>query len=80
MVINAHFEYLCAGSQVITTNNYSLTPRYLKPINCLHKIQEWTKIAVDLAMKAKNKYHSLRAETDNIFIAGSIINKIKVTK
>lgn len=78
MVINAHYEYLLAGSTIITTNNYALTPRYLKPINCTDKLSEWTKLACQLANKARQRYinyrarNSTKSENRSILIAGSI--------
>eukprot|EP01084_Bolivina_argentea_P140301 246699_1 len=57
MVIDAHYEYLLSGVDVITTNNYAITPRYLKPIKCDHMISDWTKTSILLARKGIQKFN-----------------------
>lgn len=73
LVLRAHREYLEAGSNVITTSNYAVIPGYLRKENKGEQIEPLTKLAVQLAQKARLQF--LAAQTDQspaIRIAGSI--------
>ena len=58
MVTQCHLEFLNAGSTIITTNNYAITPKTSSPINRQQDIAELTKTAIDLAVDARNIYYT----------------------
>ena len=66
-VINAHLDYLYAGSHVITTCNYCISPGYMEPIGWIDKLDDFTRVAVNLAKKAKELHGK-----SNILIAGCV--------
>ena len=76
MVTETHLDFLNAGSRIITTNNYAVTPGVLKSINQHENIAQLTKIAVDLAKDARAMFYKQisdkNANRDEILIAGSV--------
>lgn len=51
-VVDVHAAYIEAGADVLTTNNYSVTPPILAREGMEHRVEELTELAVDLAEKA----------------------------
>ena len=79
LVIKAHFEYFCAGSNVIITNNYTITPRYLNQIDALSDLEKLTKCCVTLAKRARRKYleFTMNQPQHPLWIVGSIPPLVK---
>jgi len=51
-VVDVHAAYIEAGADVLTINNYSVTPPILAREGMEHRVEELTGLAVDLAEKA----------------------------
>jgi S-methylmethionine-dependent homocysteine/selenocysteine methylase len=51
-VVDVHAAYIDAGADVLTINNYSVTPPILAREDMEHRVEELTGLAVDLAEKA----------------------------
>lgn len=51
-VVDVHAAYIEAGADVLTINNYSVTPAILAREGMEHRVEELTELAVDLAEKA----------------------------
>ncbi len=51
-VVDVHVAYIDAGADVLTVNNYSVTPPMLAREGMEHRVEELTGLAVDLAEKA----------------------------
>ncbi len=51
-VVDVHVAYIEAGADVLTVNNYSVTPPILAREGMEHRVEELTELAVDLAEKA----------------------------
>jgi S-methylmethionine-dependent homocysteine/selenocysteine methylase len=51
-VVSVHADYIEAGADVLTTNNYSVTPPILARQGMEDRVEELTGLAVDLAEKA----------------------------
>lgn len=51
-VVDVHVAYIEAGADVLTINNYSVTPNLLAREGMDHRVEELTEVAVDLAEKA----------------------------
>lgn len=51
-VIAVHADYIQAGADVITINNYSVTPQLLARAGMEHRVEELTSLAIDLAERA----------------------------
>jgi homocysteine S-methyltransferase len=54
-VVEVHRDYIEAGSEVITANNYAVTPPLLKRDGLDDRFEELTGIAVDLALRARDE-------------------------
>lgn len=72
IIIDAHKEYIKAGSNIITTNNYAVQPNYYRKnfIDWQERIIEDTKTAIELALIAK--YETQFSIKSNIFIFGCL--------
>jgi S-methylmethionine-dependent homocysteine/selenocysteine methylase len=51
-VIDVHTDYINAGAEVLTVNNYAVTPPILAREGMEDRVEELTELAVDLAEKA----------------------------
>jgi S-methylmethionine-dependent homocysteine/selenocysteine methylase len=51
-VVDVHADYIEAGADVLTINNYAVTPPILAREGIDHRLEELTELAVDLAEKA----------------------------
>ena len=51
-VVDVHVAYIEAGADVLTINNYAVTPPILAREGMEHRVEELTELAVDLAEKA----------------------------
>lgn len=51
-VVDVHAAYIEAGADVLTINNYAVTPPILAREGMEHRVEELTELAVDLAEKA----------------------------
>ncbi len=51
-VVDVHAAYIEAGADVLTINNYSVTPNLLAREGMAHRVEELTDVAVDLAEQA----------------------------
>jgi S-methylmethionine-dependent homocysteine/selenocysteine methylase len=51
-VVDIHIAYIEAGADVLTINNYTVTPPILAREGMEHRVEELTDLAVDLAEKA----------------------------
>ena len=78
-IIKAHLDYLRAGSRIIITNNYAVTPYCMGKVNDIYNerkinIERLTKLAVDLAYNAKNIYltENKNIKENDVLIAGSL--------
>ena len=63
-IIEVHKDNIAAGCNIITTNNYYVTPTILSRNGIEHKTNELTQLSIDLAKTAKNG-------NKDVFIAGS---------
>ena len=72
MVVDAHLEYLRAGSNVITTHNFAVIPSCMKQVNQQNAIGSLTSTAVRLAMKARDQFLTETHNQNQVLIAGSI--------
>ena len=66
IVFELHRDYIRAGADVITLNNYAVTPVSLDRDNMGHRVRELTLTACELALKAR------RVEGADVLIAGSL--------
>ena len=64
IVKNIHIENIEAGSNVIITNNYYVTPNILKRENLESEFKNLVQCSIDIAKEARSKFN-------NILIAGS---------
>ena len=73
-VIEAHQDYIAAGSDVITTFNYAAVPIFLNNIDCLEEMGRLNELAATLARKAIETYNfEERVEKPRkIWIAGAL--------
>jgi len=71
-VIDIHFDYLNAGSDIIQTNTFGANPSKLGAYKLEQKIEEINKNAVSAAREAIEKYESSSASKIPHFIAGDI--------
>jgi len=51
-VIAVHVDYIEAGADVLTINNYAVTPQLLERARMAHRVEELTSLAIDLAEEA----------------------------
>jgi S-methylmethionine-dependent homocysteine/selenocysteine methylase len=51
-VVSVHHDYIGAGADVLTINNYSVTPQLLDRVGMADRVEELTHLAVDLAERA----------------------------
>lgn len=65
-VVKVHGDYIDAGADILTINNYMVTPPLLGRKGLEHEVESLTRLAVDLAKQAK------RAKSSNVRIAGSL--------
>jgi len=63
-IIEVHKDNIAAGCNIITTNNYYVTPTILSRNGIEHKTNELTQLSIDLAKTAKNG-------NKDVLIAGS---------
>ena len=54
-VVAVHRAYLAAGADVVTANNYAVTPPLLARVGCGERLEEWTRTAVALARRAREE-------------------------
>jgi S-methylmethionine-dependent homocysteine/selenocysteine methylase len=54
-VLDVHRDYIGAGADVITVNNYAVTPPLLAREELEHRVEELTVRAVDLAQRARDE-------------------------
>ena len=66
LVVEIHREYIDAGAVVITTNNYSTIPSYLRKAGMQGRYRELTRLAATLARRA------VRESGKDIAVAGSL--------
>ncbi|MYD98982.1 MAG: homocysteine S-methyltransferase family protein [Gammaproteobacteria bacterium] len=66
LVVEIHCEYIDAGAEVITTNNYSTIPSYLGKADMEDQYRELTKLAATLARRA------VRESGKDAAVAGSL--------
>lgn len=55
IVEQIHYDYINAGAEYITINNYSLTQPILSRANIENRLTELTSLSIDLAINAKNR-------------------------
>jgi len=55
-ILEIHLANILAGCNVITTNNYYVTPDILKRENLENKFEELTQRSIDLALEAKKEH------------------------
>lgn len=65
-VVDLHRAYLAAGADVITANNYAVTPRLLAREGLASRVEELTRRAAQLAARARDR------EGSDARIAGSL--------
>ena len=51
-VESVHHDYITAGADVVTINNYSVTPQLLERVGMADRVEELTHLAVDLVERA----------------------------
>ena len=66
IVKEIHKDYISAGAEIITTNNYAVTQNLLERENLGHKLEELTSLSIDIAKEAKKE------SGKNIKIAASL--------
>eukprot|EP01084_Bolivina_argentea_P309106 534629_1 len=72
LVSECHLNFLNAGSKIITTNNYGITPRLLEFIPNLN-IAKSVSVTVDLANTARETFYEQNKNiNDTILIAGCL--------
>lgn len=71
-VVQAHLDFLNAGAEVITTNNFTCVPYYLKFKNLEGKYAEYNAISGQLAQQAKKKFMDDPQHHRPVFVAGSL--------
>eukprot|EP01084_Bolivina_argentea_P252472 423785_1 len=77
LIVNAHIAYLNCGCNVITTNNYAVTPGFLPP-DLIGEIKPLAKLSTDLAQTAIKQFVNQQSHINNdvlnkdIKIAGSL--------
>ncbi len=54
-IVDVHQDYIEAGADVITVNNYAVTSKLLARENMAHQLEELTLLACGLALKARDK-------------------------
>ena len=74
-VIQAHTDYLNSDCDIITTNNFSVSPFY--GISDFESVSKLTKLSVSLANKARENYYCSKRKINNnynknIYIAGCV--------
>ncbi|MFM1593944.1 MAG: homocysteine S-methyltransferase family protein [Woeseiaceae bacterium] len=61
VVKDIHKDYILAGAEVITTNNYAVTQNLLRRENIRDKLKELTLLSIDIAKQAReNTNHSVK--------------------
>jgi S-methylmethionine-dependent homocysteine/selenocysteine methylase len=71
-IVAVHQDYIRAGADVITVNNYAVTSKLLARENMAHRLAELTLLACELAVAARDKVMSQNDEQRNVRIAGSL--------
>jgi homocysteine S-methyltransferase len=66
-VKRVHRDYIEAGADVVTANNYAVVPRLLSRVSLIDRIDELTCLACQLARAARDE-----AGRDDVLIAGSL--------
>ena len=66
VVVEAHAAFIAAGADIITTNNYAVVPAILGREGLEHRLEELTRLAVQLAKEA------VRQSDREVRIAGSM--------
>ena len=66
IVKEIHKDYISAGAEIITTNNYAVTQNLLERENLCHRLEELTSLSIDIAKEAKKE------SGKNIKIAASL--------
>ena len=66
IVKEIHKDYISAGAEIITTNNYAVTQNLLERENLGHRLEELTSLSIDIAKEAKKE------SGKNIKIAASL--------
>lgn len=69
-VYNIHYKYFEAGSDIAITNTYETNQKSLNLVDNNLDSKKLTKIAVDLAKSARDKYSEISAK--KLYIAGSL--------
>ena len=73
LVVEIHREYIDAGAVVITTNNYSTIPSYLRKAGMQDRYRELTRLAATLARRAvRESGRAARAGGKRVAVAGSL--------
>ncbi|NKB63487.1 MAG: hypothetical protein GKR95_15650 [Gammaproteobacteria bacterium] len=67
-----HKDYIAAGSDVITINNYAVTAKLLARENMESRLAELTNKACEIAIAARNESNDPAQEARSIRIAGSL--------
>ena len=65
-VVEVHRDYIAAGADVITVNNYAVTPALLAREGLEQRLEELTTLAADLAQRARDE------SGRDVLIAGSL--------
>ena len=53
VIIDIHKDYILAGAEIITTNNYAVTQNLLRRKNLRNKLEDLTLLSIDLAKEAR---------------------------
>ena len=53
VIVDIHKDYILAGAEIITTNNYAVTQNLLRRKNLRNKLEDLTLLSIDLAKEAR---------------------------
>ena len=53
VIVDIHKDYILAGAEIITTNNYAVTQNLLRRENLRNKLEDLTLLSIDLAKEAR---------------------------
>ena len=76
IVKEIHKDYISAGAEIITTNNYAVTQNLLERENLGHRLEELTSLSIDIAKEAKKE----SGKNIKMFYLVYCINKIFTTR
>ncbi len=65
-VVAVHREFIAAGAQVVTACNYAVTPPLLERMGLGHRVQELSRLAVELARRA------VQESGEDVLVAASL--------